>query len=81
MNKKIDWPIMPLFWYCRGGVSDRDWIKVRMLNVPEDKRQEVADRYDHLFLSERGNVRKKANEFLHGVATEYRVKAHGKLKA
>lgn len=78
MNNKIDTPIMPEFWYCRAGISDRDWVTVRMMNIPEGKQQEVADHYDNLFLSERGNVRKKANEYLQGVALEYRRIAHGK---
>jgi len=70
--------IMPRFWFCRRGVSDRKWIETRMVEIPEAKRQEIADEYEHLFLSRSGGNRKAANTYIHHVALEYRQERHGK---
>ena len=64
----------PLFWYQRGKDSDRNWIFKMLHFIPDSKKQEVSDQYEKLFFGP-GNGRKKANEFLHGVAKEYRTNA------
>ena len=69
---------MPRFWFCRHGTSDRTWIESRMIEIPEDKRQEVADEYEHLFMSRSGGNRKSANTYINNVALEYRQARHGK---
>lgn len=65
-------PVRPLFYHCRRGVSDCNWVVQRMKQIPEDKRQEVANKYESLFLTAK-NGRKEANQYLNGVATEYRL--------
>lgn len=75
-----DLPIYPKFYYCRGKVSDRDWIMVRMRAIPSSKQQEVADHYEKLYLSGKQG-RKAANTYLQGVATEYRSERNAKQKA
>jgi len=49
-----------------------------MVEIPEAKRQEIADEYEHLFLSRSGGNRKAANTYIHHVALEYRQERHGK---
>lgn len=66
--------IRPLFYFCRRGVSDCNWIIQRMKCIPEDRRREVSNRYETLFIRNDGNTgRKDANEYLDGVASEYRT--------
>lgn len=65
--------ILPKFYYYRRGVSDRNFIEVRMAHIPPSKQKEVADRYEQLYLKNKLG-RKAANEYLHGVASEYRNK-------
>lgn len=70
-------PIYPKFYYCRGKVSDLKWILTRMSCIPENKRAEVALEYQTIYLSKK-NGRKDANEYLNGLAKEYRDRANGK---
>ena len=67
-------PIMPKFYYYRGrSGSDRDWIMKRMAVIPKDRQAEVALEYEKRYLSKNaGFGRKRANEYLQGVAVEYR---------
>ena len=64
--------IRPLFYHCRRGVSDCNWIIQRIKCIPEDRRREVSNRYETLYLTAK-NGRKEANEYLDGVASEYRT--------
>jgi len=64
--------IMPRFYYYRKGKSDRDWIESRMIEIPESKRQEIADQYERLFLTRLGGDRKTANTYINQIAVEYR---------
>ncbi len=64
--------IMPNVYYYRGPVSDRDWIESRMVEIPEGKRQEVADEYERQFSKDGRRNRKAANTYLNNVALEYR---------
>lgn len=66
--------IRPLFYFCRRGVSDCNWIIQRIKCIPEDRRREVSNRYETLLMRNDGNTgRKDANEYLDGVASEYRA--------
>lgn len=51
-----------------------------MRAIPAEKQQEIADRYEEIFLSDDPDSRKKANEFLHDVAAKYRDAARLKNK-
>jgi len=71
--------IYPKYYYQRGKESDRDWILVRMRVIPESMKQEVADKYEKLYRTEKDG-RKKANTYLHNIAKEYRLSATNKIK-
>ena len=71
--------IRPLFYHCRRGVSDCNWIIQRIKCIPEDRRREVSNRYETLFLTAK-NGRKAANEYLDAIASEYRVKPAREIK-
>ena len=62
----------PKFYYCKLGVSDRDWVLSRMAVIPKDKKQEVSNHYKKLFLSGENSSRKNANTYLHNEAKKYR---------
>lgn len=64
--------ICQLYYYQRREESDRDWILVRMRAIPDYKKQEVADRYEKLYLTEK-NGRRAANTYLQNIASEYRA--------
>jgi len=65
--------IRPLFYHWRNG-SDCKWIIQRMKVIPESRRREVSNHYENLFLrNEGGTGRKDANQYLNGVASEYRT--------
>lgn len=65
--------IRPIMYFCRRGVNDVHWIIKKMRVVPEDRRQEVTNHYENLFIRNvDNNGRKDANEYLDGVASEYR---------
>ena len=76
-NTKVNTPllIMPRFYYCKRGKSDREDIAKKMQEIPPEHRQEVADQYEKLFLSTKraGGDRRGANRYLAGVAEEYRI--------
>lgn len=79
-----EFPVRPLLYHCRHGQNDCAWIIQRMCQIPEGKRQEVANNYENLYLTAK-NGRKEANEYLNGVATEYRLirqnrKSNGRQK-
>ncbi len=74
-------PIMPKFYsYSRWG-SEKGWIMVRMAVIPAHKQQEVADEYDRLYMAKNYSGRRQANEYLNGVAREYReyLRAQGRI--
>lgn len=62
----------PKFYYCKLGVSDRDWILSRIAVIPKDKKQEVSNHYTKLFLSKKSSARKDANTYLNNEAKKYR---------
>jgi len=68
----IEFPVRPLLYHCRRGQNDCAWIIQRMWQIPEGKRQEVANNYENLFLTAK-NGRKEANEYLNEFACRYRV--------
>lgn len=78
MNNTL--PIYPLRYFYGRWRSDRDFILKRMRAIPAEKQQEIADRYEEIFLSDDPDSRKKANEFLHDVAAKYRDAARLKNK-
>lgn len=61
--------IMPKFYHYSRFQSDKHWIMQRMFVIPEDEKQEVANKYESLFIRE---GRKEANTWLHRIAKEYR---------
>lgn len=67
--------IYPKFWSNRAGVSDRDWVLSMMNFIPKDKKQDVADNYENLYLKNNSSGRKEANIYLHGEAKKYRGKS------
>jgi hypothetical protein len=70
---------MPLFYHGRlNGNTDRHWIESRMIYIPADKQQAVADEYSKIFLSHQNvhEARRAANTWLNSVARGYRGKAH-----
>lgn len=74
MAKKL---IIPQVYYYRKDVSDRDWIESRMVEIPEEKRQEVADEYERIFMNTTGRRdRKGANTYINNIALECRQAAH-----
>ena len=75
-----DFPVRPLLYHCRRGQNDCAWIIQRMWQIPEGKRQEVANNYENLFMTAK-NGRKEANEYLNGIATEYRLVRQDKIRA
>mgnify|MGYP003148874002 FL=1 len=54
---------------------------VRMAVIPAHKQQEVADEYDRLYMAKNYSGRRQANEYLNGVAREYReyLRAQGRI--
>jgi hypothetical protein len=73
--------IRPLFYHWRGK-SDCGWVISRMKVIPESRRREVSDHYENLFLrNEGGTGRKDANEYLYGVASEYRAERKQESRA
>ena len=68
--------ILPKWYFYRGHCSDLDFIKARMSHIPKEKQQSVADEYERLFCDNQPVAmaagRKKANEYLHGLAKQYR---------
>lgn len=66
-------PVMPMYYHGRVRESDREWIRKRMAVIPADIQGGVASEYSRIFrLGHPEGGRKKANEYLHGVAVEYR---------
>lgn len=69
--------IYPIRYYCRGKVSNKDFILARMAHIPPSKQQEVSDNYDRLFLPRDGSCmaqcRKNANTYLHNEARKYQA--------
>lgn len=67
-------PIMPKFYHYRGKAgSDRDWIMKRMAVIPKDRQAAVALEYEKRYLNKNaGFGRQLANQYLQGVAVEYR---------
>ena len=61
----------PKYYFCKRGHSDRSWIFSRIKHIPEHRQQEVADNYEHIYLTTPINARRKANEYLNNVAREY----------
>lgn len=72
-------PIMPKFYHYRGKAgSDRDWIMKRMAAIPKERQAAVAQEYERRYLNKNtGFGRKLANEYLQGVAAEYRNQRRG----
>lgn len=71
MDKQLT---MPRFYYYRGrSGSDRNFIEKRMSVIPDHRKHEVALEYERLYLHKSSvSARKAANEYLHGIAREYR---------
>ena len=67
-------PIMPKFYHYRGKAgSDRDWIMKRMAVIPRERQAAVAQEYEKRYLNKNaGFGRQLANQYLQGVAVEYR---------
>lgn len=72
-------PIMPKFYYYRGKAgSDRDWIMKRMAVIPKERQAAVAQEYEKRYLNKNaGFGRQLANQYLQGVAVEYRDQRRG----
>lgn len=65
--------IRPIMYFCRRGVNDIFWIIKKMKVIPEDRRQEVTNRYEKLLKFNEGySGRDDANEYLKAIANEYR---------
>ncbi len=65
--------IRPIMYFCRRGVNDIFWVVKKMKVIPEDRRREVTNHYENLFIRNVNNKgRKHANEYLDAVAREYR---------
>ena len=63
---------MPLIWHYRGK-SDQAGIRKRMRVIPENLKQEVANKYECIFIqNNNGTGRKDANEFLDKIARQYK---------
>jgi len=64
--------VMPKFWFQVGKISDRDGVAARMKAIPKEFQQEVANKYDCIFLQENTHKgRLEANKFLHETAMKY----------
>ena len=76
----IDDLFYPIIYYCRGGISDKDFIIKMMKFIPEKERVAVSNKYMVIFCGDPDtNVRRKeANTFLHGEAKKYRELSLGK---
>lgn len=70
--------ILPKYYFsCYVIGSDLKGIQQRMAVIPEEHQQNIADRYEKIFLKGKGwkgRNRKKANAFLHKIALYYRNK-------
>ena len=65
--------IYPKFYYYNGFFgSDREWILKRMGVIPQNKKQEVADKYERLYKEKTPDHRKNANTYLHEMAKHYK---------
>lgn len=68
--------ILPKWYFYRGHCNDLDFIKARMSHIPKEKQQSVSDEYERLFCDgqpvAKAAGRKKANEYLHNIAKQYR---------
>lgn len=58
----------PIFYYCRGGISDRAFIRQRMHIVPAGYRHSVSEQYEQIYLSNGHDGRRLANTWLDAVA-------------
>ena len=66
--------IRPIMYFCRRGVNDVFFIIQRIKCIPEGRRREVSNHYEKLLRPNDGCAgRKEANEYLDGVASEYRT--------
>jgi hypothetical protein len=76
----IDNIFYPIIYFCRGGVSDKDWIIKMMGFIPEDKRVEISNEYMTIFCGAPDSPvrRKEANIYLHSQAKKYREMNNGK---
>ena len=62
--------IYPKFYHYKNRVSDLNWILRKMAVIPEDKKKEVSMNYENIYLSQ---GRRAPNEYLHGVAVNYKA--------
>lgn len=64
--------IYPIRYFYRAGVSDKAFILENMAKIPKSKQQQVADKYEKLFLqggaSNAAVGRKQANDYLEKAA-------------
>ncbi|MCP4337789.1 MAG: hypothetical protein GY799_02640 [Desulfobulbaceae bacterium] len=61
--------IYPRFYQYKKRSSDRDWILSRMSVFPRDEQQEIATKYERLYL---GGGRQAANTWLNELFKEVR---------
>lgn len=60
--------------------SDGNWIKARLNDIPESRRDEVFKEYCRIYQTSKIERRRKANQYLSAIATEYRQDKHAKAQ-
>jgi len=60
------------FFYIQHQLGDLDFIINCLESVPENRRDEVAAKYESIFIGERRGHRAKANKYIENVSKEYR---------
>lgn len=62
----------PIWYHCRGGDSDKNFVLSRMRWIPDSLKHWVSLEFERLFLAGGREGRYKAKKFLHELASSYR---------
>ena len=72
-------PVHQKFFYTRCQLGDVSLIVECLAYIPKDRREEVASKYEHIYLEEPKAARLKANSYIKNIAKEYRIANHGEV--
>ncbi|MCU8036963.1 hypothetical protein [Shewanella sp. SM69] len=62
----------PIWYHCRGGDSDKNFVLSRMRWIPDSLKHWVSLEFERLFLAGGREGRYNAKKFLHELASSYR---------
>lgn len=62
----------PIFYFYDGISSDREWILLRMAQIPTKHKAAVTREYERLYMTKTEGHRKTANTYLQAQAVAFR---------